>query len=454
MAQHILLSARYRDLPIGEIARLSENEAHAIMRLARWPETDGEPICPECGCEAWTLGGHDVPEAARQFKCKGCRDKFTVTSGTLLHSRKLPFWKILMAVKLFSMGAKGLQATIMNGETPMAYKSAFVMGHKLREGQIIRQLGRKLTGIVEIDGTYLGGHQHQPNEKSEWVDRRKTGDVTGKRMAIVVARERSSRDYIGKAICGVFKHEADGRPMIYEGVDRMATVYADEASHWDAMHGVFNTGRVNHSKRFYDKGVCTNQSESLFSRVDKMAGGTHHHIAGDYLWGYAADALWREEMRRSTQGEKFDVALRLLLGNKVSRTMCGYWQRHLVVTRPLLDAPSPDLPTMLAELGLHDDHDARADDADGDLDQTDLFAAPEDEEPDRGDVERPVGDEGRMSREDAIKAFGVDAVGGSSTGVKPIGRKRRKAFAPKPPALRPLPWSEFLRPASLPSMDP
>jgi hypothetical protein len=40
------------------------------------------------------------------------------------------------------------------------------------------------------------------------------------------------------------------------------------------------THRVNHSVRFMDKGVCTNQAESYFSRLRRMEVGTHHHIAG------------------------------------------------------------------------------------------------------------------------------------------------------------------------------
>lgn len=35
---------------------------------------------------------------------------------------------------------------------------------------------------------------------------------------------------------------------------------------------------------------CTNQAESYFSRLRRMEVGTHHHIAGPYLYAYAGEA--------------------------------------------------------------------------------------------------------------------------------------------------------------------
>src|SRR5690606_25202250 len=115
------------------------------------------------------------------------------------------------------------------------------------------------------------------------------------KMTVVVARERSTADRVGLSVCTVVPHEADSRPFIFDSVDRMATVYADDGSHWDSLRVALNVDQVNHSQRYYDKGVCTNQAESYFSRVDRMEMGTHHHIAGPYLWGYACDAVWRED---------------------------------------------------------------------------------------------------------------------------------------------------------------
>jgi hypothetical protein len=415
LAQHVLLSARYRDLPIAKIARLSEGEAYAMFRMSRWPETDGEAVCPECGGEAWTLGDHAMPKDKRQFRCMACRGKFTVTSGTLLHSRKLGFVTLLIAVKLFSSGAKGIAAIQLGNEADMAYKSAFVLAQKMREAQIKAQLGRQLSGIVEIDGSIYGGYYHQVNEKADRIDLRK-GDLTGKKMTIVVARERSTKDRVGLSVCTVVPHEADSRPFIFDSVDRFASVHADDGSHWDSLRVALNVDQVNHSQRYYDKGVCTNQAESYFSRVQRMELGTHHHIAGPYLWGYGCDGVWREDHRRETQAERFDSVLSGLLKNTVSRTMKGYWQRHL---EPV--AYEPEACEEAATASTDD-----------------------------------TVDEGRMSREDVAEAFGED-VADATFGAAPEKPKRpygRKPFAKRRKSNRPEPWSELKQSLGLPSFVP
>jgi ISXO2-like transposase domain len=58
-----------------------------------------------------------------------------------------------------------------------------------------------------------------------------------------------------------------------------STVYADEATHWDALHARFLTKRINHSECYSDGEACTNQAESFFSRLRRAEIGIHHHVA-------------------------------------------------------------------------------------------------------------------------------------------------------------------------------
>ena len=89
----------------------------------------------------------------------------------------------------------------------------------------------------------------------------------------------------------------------------------------------WDTKRVNHSARFYDKGVCTNQAESYFSRLRRMEVGTHHHIAGPYLHQYAGEASWREDYRRVANGGQAALVGAAAMAAPVSRAFAGYWQR-------------------------------------------------------------------------------------------------------------------------------
>ncbi len=59
--------------------------------MIRWAATDGEPVCPRCECAAvYTY------TTRKLFKCKACNHQFSVTSGTIFASRKLPIRDYLL----------------------------------------------------------------------------------------------------------------------------------------------------------------------------------------------------------------------------------------------------------------------------------------------------------------------------------------------------------------------
>src|SRR4051812_35649517 len=96
MAQHFLLSAAARSLSLKAVYRAGEDAAYVTFRQVRWPETNGEPVCPRCG----SLDHYDIP-TRRKFKCAACQHQFSVTSGTIFASRKMSFTDLLGAICLF-----------------------------------------------------------------------------------------------------------------------------------------------------------------------------------------------------------------------------------------------------------------------------------------------------------------------------------------------------------------
>ena len=317
MAQHFLLSAAARTLSLKAVYQMGEDQAYETFKLLRWPETDGEAVCPRCGCvEAYKNAKR------RNFQCVGCKHQFTVTSGTILANRKLSFTDLLAAIVIFVNGAKGVSALQVSRDLDVQYKTAFVLSHKLREAMAREQAGRTLNGTVEIDGAYFGGYSKPENMVVDRKDRRLKANLTGKRQCVVVMRERD-----GRSLPFVVRSEGDAVPIVRDRVGTLATVYADEGSGWDALHAGWDTRRVNHSVAFMDQGVCTNQAESYFSRLRRMEIGTHHHIAGPYLASYASEASWREDNRRVSNGDQTIMVAGAAMASRVSRTWAGYWQR-------------------------------------------------------------------------------------------------------------------------------
>lgn len=314
MAQHFLLSARARTLSLRTIYKAGEEAAYETFRKLRWPETDGAPICPRCGCcEAYDLA------TRRRFKCKACHHQFSVTSGTILASRKMAFVDLLAAVCIVVNTAKGVSAVQLSRDLDCQYKTAFVLAHKLREAMALEvQTGEVLSGHVEIDGAHFGGHVRPENRK----DRRLRENQNPRRRVVVALRER-----LGRTLPFVVRSEAEGLALARENADRLATMSADEASHWDALHAGWGVGRVNHSQAYSDDGCHTNWVESYFARLRRMVRGQHHHVSPQHLHQYANHAAWLEDNRRQPNGTLARRVVAGAMAAPVSRTWAGYWQR-------------------------------------------------------------------------------------------------------------------------------
>lgn len=317
MAQHFLLSAQARTLSLAKVLRQSDEEAFETFKAIRWAANRGEPVCPKCGCvESYAI------TTRKLWKCKGCGSQFSVTSGTIFASRKMPLRDILAAIAIFVNGAKGYAALQLSRDLDCQYKTAFVLAHKIREAVGAVQALSEINGEAAVDGAYFGGYIKPANRREDRKDRRRKIYQTGKRQVVVVARELD-----GETLTHVAKSEAEGVPFVMSKVAAGATVHADEASHWDALEAKYLTKRINHSVAYSEDGACTNMAESFFSRLRRAEIGTHHHIAGRYLAAYASEMAWREDNRRISNGEQFLLATGAALAHPVSRQWKGYWQR-------------------------------------------------------------------------------------------------------------------------------
>jgi len=319
MSQHFLLSAKARTLSLSKVMRLSDDEAFATFKAIRWAGNGGEPACPKCGCVA-------VYEykARRVFKCKGCFGQFSVTSGTIFASRKMSYRDLLAAIAIFANGAKGHSALQLSRDLDCQYKTAFVLAHKIREAMTAEHKSLTLGGIVEVDGAYFGGYVKPENHKADRKDRRLAVNRSGKRRVVIVMRERN-----GRTLPFVADAEDEAVPTILARVAPGSTIHADEAAAWDVLHTRYATHRINHSIAYLDDGACTNQAESFFSRLRRSEIGIHHHISGQYLHAYAAEMAWREDYRRTANGEQFLMMTGATMAHPVSRQWKGYWQRRL-----------------------------------------------------------------------------------------------------------------------------
>ncbi len=329
MTQHFLLSSAAKSLNLVQVMRMSDDQAEALFRNVRWPETDGAPVCPHCG------GLHAYenprPKGAMRYRCKACAKDFTVTSGTLFASHKLPLRTYLAAIAIFCNEVKGKSALALSRDLGMSYKACFVLLHKLREAMAEEMKGRTVGGagkVAEIDGGYFGGHVPKPaNCKVRAAPRpaqSRREPERQRRKAVVIVRERN-----GNSVPAVFRTEGQALDWIKSRVQPGTVVHADEGAGWDALNKRFEMRRINHQEAYSDGEACTNWAEEYFSRLRRAEIGHHHHIAGEYLLRYAQEASWREDNRRVKNGEQVERVAHLAMVRKPSVDFCGYWQRHV-----------------------------------------------------------------------------------------------------------------------------
>ena len=291
---------------------MTDDEAHARFVAIRFADNGGAAFCPRCECTAvYTYA------ARRIWKCKICGHQFSVTSGTIFASRKLPIRNYLAAIALFVNAAKGISALQLGRDLDVQYKTAFVLAHKIREAIGDRQMRNVLSGEVEIDGAYFRSHVRPSNDKAAPKPKRQV-----RQQSVVIARQRH-----GNSVPFVVPSEAAALQAIREHVQLGSVMHADEAPGWDRLHAHYDMRRINHSIAYSLNGACTNQAESYFSRLRRAEMGQHHHISGKYLFAYAREMSWREDTRRQPNGMLHKLATGAALSHSVSRMWAGYWQR-------------------------------------------------------------------------------------------------------------------------------
>jgi transposase-like protein len=327
VAQHFLLSKAAKTLSLAEVFRMSDSEAEATFKKIRWTETNGEATCPHCG----GVDGYECrrPNGSLRFRCKACGKDFTLTSGTLFASHKLPLRTYLAAVAIFINECKGKSALAISRDLGVSYKACFVLLHKLREAMAAELKDRTIGGdgkVAETDGAFFGGYVKPANLAENRRDRRLPQNQSGKRKCVVIVRERG-----GNSVPAVFKSESHAANFIKARVAKGTKLNADEAGAWDGLHKNFEVARIDHGEAYSLNGACTNWAESYFSRLRRSEIGHHHHISGPYLLRYAQESSWREDNRRVSNGDQVLRIAGLAMARKPSVDFSGYWQRHIKI---------------------------------------------------------------------------------------------------------------------------
>lgn len=311
MAAHFLLRPIGRDFSLKDIDGMTETRAHALFAHCRWGSAT-EQVCPECGAVA----SHYWIKSRKQWRCRevACGRMFSVTSGTVFADHKLPLRTILHGVLLFVANVKGISALAMSRYLGVAYATAFVLVHKIRESvtqeQEKRNEDHQLGGLVHVDGAHVSGRVRKPRVKKKASKTQARDRIPAdanafhpNRRIVMVLREVSKTPGLGatRTVVQVVRAENSptARALAKKYISKNATVMTDEHPAYGDYMARFTHLTVNHSVEFStDDGVNNNHAESFFSRMRRMVIGQTHRVTPKYMFEYMSEIAWREDNRR------------------------------------------------------------------------------------------------------------------------------------------------------------
>ncbi len=309
MTVHYLLSSKSKTKSLKDIFHLSDEEAFDIFKQIRWADNNGEPVCPHCS----SSNPHYFLKKYKRWTCSSCRKQFSVTSGTIFANRKLPLKDYLTAILLFTNGAKGISALQISRDLGVKYETAFNILHKLRESIFNKIDPTLLEGEVEIDGAYVNHYVRPHNKKDERIDRRTFENQNPNKRCVMVMRQRDFEKGKGaKRTYAFLITEENQKDILRETQNRVAldsVIYADEHPSYNILHKRYEVKRINHKKEYKSEEACTNQAESYFSRLRRAHIGQYHRMSLNYLPFYIAEMAYREDTRRTSNGEIFNDLL-------------------------------------------------------------------------------------------------------------------------------------------------
>ncbi len=309
-----------------DVAEWTEEEARVQFVKFRWAEHNGRPTCPHCRSDAV-----NTYKRRHIYKCKRCFRQFSDTSGTPWAYRKLGFRKLMIIISVFADNLQAVTARAMARQLRLSYKTVLLWVHKLREAIAQHASLQQLSGEVEVDTSYHGGHVRPKNVMKTRKDLRKIPYRANDRaFGVVGARQRD-----GEVRTWVVKQEAHARRFLNEAIAPGSDVFTDEASGFKPMRGRYRLFQINHKQAYSTPEACTNAIETLWALM-RVMGRTHRHIAQNYLDLYAAEAAWTLLKGKKAAGQAFTELMNWM--SKPRRSpLAGYFQgrkRFLPVCQP------------------------------------------------------------------------------------------------------------------------
>jgi transposase-like protein len=257
----------------------------------RWPYG---PVCPVCGGKAfYKIAKRNV------YECKRCSHQISLTAGTIMHGSHTPLRKWFWAIYMASQDKRGVSAVRLQQELEVSYPAAWLMLHKIRKAMGDRDAWYQLSGIVEMDETYLGSSKRDG----------KRGRGTEKTVIQVGLSkdEQGYPEYIQMEVIENIQAETL-RDFAVRTIKAGSTIYSDA---YRSYHKAFSETSYDHR----GKKTAIKENPEHLRWVHRMVGnaktgimGTYHGLGPKHVQRYLNEFCFRTN-RRWFGGQLFNRLL-------------------------------------------------------------------------------------------------------------------------------------------------
>ena len=207
-----------------------EEAAYDWVETQVWPNG---PQCPHCFEQKRVSKMQGKATRLGLYKCYACRKQFRVTVGTIFEKSHVPLHLWLQAFYLIAGSKKGISANQLHRTLGVTLKTAWFMGHRIREAMRTGSLVPKMGGdgeIVEIDETIYGRASTHPKGRKR-PDKKITNSAHKNVVLSLVERGGEVRSYhvLGSTVGELI-------PIINHNVSKEAQVMTDAASWYKHMN--------------------------------------------------------------------------------------------------------------------------------------------------------------------------------------------------------------------------